>query len=500
MKDKWTGNKWNSVTGNFTPDQSTFTLQEVAIKDANGKDIANPYNLFYSIPRSMMTIFALTAKSQTSQTDATLTEYIKNTEYGIATIDAKYSNADGTISDNFIIGTNMYLPLIRNPKDSRATGEQRTISGIAFSLSADNKSGYFLSVASSQNTNSDKSYRDINVYKIVNGKPVKLSDEQKDTDSSIVTGISGGKMYRVDIRANYSTPSGGSSKVLTLRVSINNQSFLVIDQSPLSTITQKVGLLSLQGVSAFDYIYTAPLTIQEFTSNEAFDPYKGFLGGNSSIVKTFGDFIFNQKSQQTSSTWLKEFGPVARELRRIQSRYTTPGFPLYPQLVNNTDVTIAGSSLDSFTMDTYVLNNTGAFTALANEQEKQFAVIGNRIVPADSFEYIDPTLSEADKQEMIGFDSTWIQRETEAKALSEWMRDQWSHQQKVLSMQTFLNPTIQIGDVVEVSYPDNGLYSSEDTSIPTGYAANKFVVLSINSTYDKDSPPTTSLECRSIYI
>jgi len=500
MKDKWTGNKWNSVTGNFTPDQSVFTLQEVAIKDATGKDIANPYNLFYSIPRSMMTVFAPAVKSQVSSTDATLTEYIKNTEYRIATIDAKYSKADGTVSDNFIIGTNMYFPLTTNPKDNRATGEQRTISGIAFSLSSDNKSGYFLSIASSQNTNSDKSYRDINVYKLVNGIPIKLSDEQKDTDSSIVTGINGGKMYRVDIRANYSIPSGGSDKVLTLRVSINNQSFLVIDQSPLTTITQKIGLASLQGVSAFDYVYTAPLTIEEFTSNQTFDPYKGFLGGDSSIVKTFGEFIFSQKSQQTNSTWIREFGPVARELRRIQSRYTTPGFPLYPSLVNNTDVTIAGVSLDSFTMDAYVLNNTGAFTALANEQEKQFAIIGNRIVPADSFEYIDPTLSEADKQEIIGFDSTWIQRETEAKALSEWMRDQWSKQQKVLSMQTFLNPTIQIGDVVEVSYPSNGLYSSEDSSIPTGFTANKFVVLSINSTYDKDSPPTTSLDCRSIYI
>jgi hypothetical protein len=307
-------------------------------------------------------------------------------------------------------------------------------------------------------------------------------------------------MYRVDIRANYSTPSGGSSKVLTLRISVNNQSFLVVDQSPLSTITQKVGLISLQGVSAFDYIYTAPLTIEEFTSNQAFDPYKGFLGGGSSIIKTFGEFVFNQKSQQTNSAWLKEFGPVARELRRIQSRYQYPGFPLYPSLVNNTDVTVAGVSLDSFTMDVYVLNNTGAFTALANEDEKQFAVIGNKIVPSDAFEYIDPTLTEADKQEIVGFDSTWIQRETEAKALSEWMRDQWSKQQKVLSMQTFLNPTIQIGDVVEVSYPSNGLYSSEDSSIPAGSAANKFIVLSINSTYDKDSPPTTSLECRSIYI
>ena len=500
LKNDWAGRKWNSVAGTLATDQSVFTLQEVPIKGVDGKDIANPNNLFYAIPRSMMTIFAPVVTPKTSLTDPTLTEYVNNTQYSMATIEAEYYQANGNFIDNFIIGTNMYFPLLINPKNSVATGEQRTISGIAFSLSADNRSGYFLSIASSQNTNGDKSYRDINFYKIVNGVPVKLTDEQKEGDSSIITGISGGKMYRVDIRANYSIPSGGSSKVLTLRISVNNQSFLVVDQSPLATITQKVGLISLQGVSAFDYIYTAPLTIEEFTSNQAFDPYKGFLGGGSSIVKTFGEFIFNQKSQQTNSAWLKEFGPVARELRRIQSRYQYPGFPLYPSLVNNTDVTIAGASLDSFTMDVYVLNNTGAFTALANEDEKQFAVIGNRIVPSDAFEYIDPTLTEADKQEIVGFDSTWIQRETEAKALSEWMRDQWSKQQKVLSMQTFLNPTIQIGDVVEVSYPSNGLYSSEDSSIPAGYAANKFIVLSINSTYDKDSPPTTSLECRSIYI
>jgi len=59
---------------------------------------------------------------------------------------------------------------------------------------------------------------------------------------------------------------------------------------------------------------------------------------------------------------------------------------------------------------------------------------------------------------------------------------------------------IQIGDVIEVSYPANDLYSSEDSSIPAGSAANKFVVLSINSAFDKDSPPTTSLACRSVHI
>ena len=107
---------------------------------------------------------------------------------------------------------------------------------------------------------------------------------------------------------------------------------------------------------------------------------------------------------------------------------------------------------------------------------------------------------DADKKEIVGFDSTWIQRESEAKDLAEWMTNQWSKQQKVVSIETFLNPIVQIGDVVEVSYPNNDLYSSEDSSTPLGSAANRFVVLSINGAYDKDSPPTTSLECRSIYI
>jgi hypothetical protein len=151
-------------------------------------------------------------------------------------------------------------------------------------------------------------------------------------------------------------------------------------------------------------------------------------------------------------------------------------------------------------MDVYVLNNTGAFTALANNEEKQFVIVGNSIVSSDSFEYMDPNLTDAQKQEIIGFDSTWIQRETEAKDLASWMTYQWSRQQKVVSLETFLNPIVQIGDVVEISYPNNEIYSSEDSNIPSGYIAGKFIVLSIDSTYDKDSPPTTLLACRSIHI
>ena len=491
LLNDWSGGKLDTGTGEFTPidpPDLIYTLKE----EVGGKKIEDVHNLVNKIPRSMLAVFA--PDLDTTNIDSP----IKNKIYSIATAQAKFFTDANVAPENFIIGTNMYFPLVKDMY-GKATGNERTIAGLAFSLSSDNRSGYYLSIATSQNTKSDKSFREINLYKIVSGKPVKMRDSQKDTDGSIITNVNGGKLYRVDIRANISRPVGATGDILALKVFIGHKSFVVVDDDPILPITEKIGLMSLQGVSAFDYVYTALTDSQTFISGDIFDPYKGFLGGESVIIKTFGDFIFNHKAKAASNTWIREFGPVARELRRIQSRYHGPGFPLYPQLVNNPDVTIVGSDINSFAMDLYVLNNTGAFTDLANNQEKQFIVVGNSIVPSDSFEYMDPGLSEADKQEQIGFDSTWIQKESEAKELSEWITTQWSKQQKVLSLETFINPLIQIGDVVEVSYPNNKIYSTEDAQIPAGYVASKFVVLSIDSTYDKESPPTTSMACRSIY-
>ena len=65
-------------------------------------------------------------------------------------------------------------------------------------------------------------------------------------------------------------------------------------------------------------------------------------------------------------------------------------------------------------------------------------------------------------------------------------------------MEIVPNPLIQIGDVVEVSYPIASLYSSEDVSVPAGFAVGKYVVLDIN--HDWVNGPSTKLLCRSIYV
>ena len=502
LTNEWEGRKWTSTAGTFgAKDNSIFTLAEVLVKkDDKGNIIKDPKNLLNSIPRSMMTIFAPLHTEKPNLEDPSKPNVITPNElYSIVTQEADFlGTVTADSNDSFAIGTNMYFPLLVDDVSQKATGNQKTISGIAFSLSADNTSGYMLTIGTSQNATVDKNYRDVNFYKIVAGKPVKMTTSQKETDGTIITNINGGELYRIDIKANWSKPAGQTKKALALKISINNSVIAVIDTDPL-VITEKIGLLSLQGISAFDYVYTTSIAKEEFLSKDEYNLYKGFLGGASSVIKTFGDFIFNKGATIATVSWLREFGPVARELRRIKARYATPGFPRYTQLVNNDDVTIVGTALDPFTMDTFVLNNTGAFTSLANGEEKQFIVVGDFITPSDQFEYIDPTLTDEDKKEQVAFDSTWIQREDEAKALAKWMTNQWSKQQKVLTLQTFVNPLLQVGDVIEISYPDNKIYSSEDVGIPTGYSASKFVILSLDNTYDSASPPTTSIVCRSIY-
>ena len=491
-QDGWTQLEWNSATGNFTSSPGSMLTTSIPAYDPKGSD--GQKMLYEGVSRSMATIFANDVKyvPPSNPNDPATDKYVPNTLYKIATTEAQYNSSSDKA---FVIGTNMYFPLIVDKTTKQITGNQMTTAGIAFSLNANNTSGYLLSISTTQNSNGDKTYRDVNFYKIVDGKPVAMTTSQKDEDGSIVTNINGGDLYKVEIKGI--TIMNGSEENRVFKISLNGKIVGITDTSPIP-LTNKIGIASLQGVTSFDYVYTASLTKEEFGSTSSFDAYAGFLSTNSAMVKTFSDFIFNKNDKAVTDVWLREFGPVARELKRITGRYTnSPGYPLYPVIVQNNDVTLVGSSLDPFTMDVFVMNNTGTFTSLSNGQEKSFVIVGNQITPSDAFEYIDPSLTDEDRSEEIAFDSLWIQKESEAIALSKWITEQWSKQQRVVSLETFINPLIQIGDVVEISYPANQLYSSEDVTPP--YSAGKYVVLEVENNYDDISPPVTRLTCRSIY-
>ena len=489
LKAEWTGRILDESTKTSYVDNTKFTLDDIsATNNSFGVNFA------LDVPRTMMTVFAPNTQKTTSTDANGVSTYVYTDNKKYTMVSPNTISPDYTVAtpQYFSIGTSMYFPLLKTVA-GQDTGEQRTKGGIAFCLNSDNTSGYLLQINTTQNVTKDKNYKDITMYKIVNGELKELGDTQASDGASPITGIDGGELYKIDIKVARVT--NGGSTVNVFKILFNGTRFVVKDTSPLN-ITSKLALCSMQGATSFDFIYATSITDSDFAKDVSYDPYKGFLGINSKIVKYFSDFIFSGSSAVSKPIWMREFGPVARELKRITTRYSTPGFPKFTQTVLNPNVTVVGQSLDSFSLDVFVMNNSGAFTPLSDGTEKRFAVIGDSIQTKDAFEYIDSAISEEDKKQGIAFDSTWIQKDSEAKALHDWIRTQWSKQQRVVELDTFFNPLLEIGDTIEISYPSNGLYSSEDT-LPSGQSVGKYVIIETSNSSDLSG--ITKIKARSIY-
>jgi hypothetical protein len=178
---------------------------------------------------------------------------------------------------------------------------------------------------------------------------------------------------------------------------------------------------------------------------------------------------------------------VARELRKVSIKYSErPGYPLYASLGINKYVQILGSRLTSFGAEIYLLNNAGTYVPVDDGQLHSFSVIGNYVVPTGQHEYMDKTVNEFSAPEPAIFESMWIQNESDAKKLSQWIKTQWSKQQMIVNMEVFGNPLLSVGDVITINYPDNNLDGT-----------GKFIITNVNLSYDGGL--STNITARSIY-
>jgi len=421
LKTGWTGLKINTTDKTSTVDNSIFSLQST---NSSGNLISS----------SLMTLSAP----------------VGTKEYHAAKI-----QADPFCTENyFSVGTSMFFSLVRD-KMNRITGNQVVSAGIGIGWSTgtvplysapgtpasgttSSINGYILKIATSQNVaNKGLKSRDVQLFKVVNGVETPVSDTQTAEDNSI-TGISGGELYRVDIKVS----QADSSKRI-FKIKFNNTIITATDTDPIA-ITNDIALISLDGTVSFDYIYSAVISKDEFNQSIAYDNYGSYLGNSTLIQNVFGDFLANGSTSSTvKAPWIKEFGPVAREIKKISTKYATrPGFVKYPQIILNPNASILGYTADSFGIEAYILNNTGTFIDFTDGGEKSFIVVGETIAPLDPFEYIEPDLTSTKNEEQVAFESRWIQREAEAKALSNWMRTQWSKQQTVFNIDVFPNPPI----------------------------------------------------------
>ncbi len=361
-----------------------------------------------------------------------------------------------------------------------SSAEIRGQGGIGFFTSSNGLDGYYVLIQTTTNL-SDKSDKEIKILKAKNGKITVLNDTQKGSSSKTLTGILGGISYKVDINTFM------SSGVRVIDVYINNFKITATDTSDLVAKTSNVAMFAASGKANFDYFYATPITESQYNSGVIQNVYIGKYGNNT-LNFLYGDKIIENKNVSSGQvSFLEEFGTVARELRKIKIKYEArPANPLYASIGINKNVSILGERLSSFGAEVYAINNSGTYTPLDDSDLYSFSIIGNYIVVSGQHEYVSNTLSENTVAEPVIFESSWIQSESDAKALTTWIQGQWSKQQQVVNLETFGNPLIAIGDVISINYPSNDFDGTE-----------KFVVTQVNNSFKEGLQ--TSITARSIY-
>ena len=375
--------------------------------------------------------------------------------------------------DYYNFGTGLFFKGTKT--DTKGSG------GIGFFTNSNGLDGYYVKLETTSNLPESGSDRPLSIFKVKNGVITPLQDTQEKGSNKSLAYLAQGVSYKVDIRVKI------QSSVVAIDVFINNFKVTAVDSSDIISPTSNVALFSNANSTFFDYVYSIPLNETQYKDGVIGNQYSGRFGS------TTLDFLYGDKlssgfdNSGISGGAIDEFGTVARELLKVNIKYDSrPAFPIITSLGLNQFVELLGYRLNSFGAEVYVLNNAGTFIPLDDSKFASFSIIGNTLVQSGQNEYMDKTINEFTVPEQATFESVWIQKESDAKSLSDWIRAQWSKKQSVCELEVFSNPLISVGDIVTINYPSNGLDGTQ-----------KFIVLGINNSFDGGL--NTKITTRSIY-
>ncbi len=425
----------------------------------------------------------IAAKGSEKQTTKSLFQLSNNvkdsTNYTVA---FKSFDTLTTTSTYYSFGTSLFFK--SNDKNPNQSG------GFGFFVGGEGLDGYFIKIETTASAGANKS-NEFTILKVKGGRSYPLEDSQQ-TKTKTLTGIYGGKTYKIDVRvmvtattrvisvyvngfkitATDSNPTAGASSQ---------------DQTPVLPVSKRVAMMCNEGTIYFDYVYGMHLTPEQYEQESLFNVYDGqyseaaisFLYGNKTLQN-------NTVSNSSSNGFIEEFGAVARELRVLKTKYDSrPGFPLYASTGVNSFAKIIGQRLTSFGAEVYVLNNSGTFIPLDDSEFYSFYILGKYISQSGQLEYVDNTAGEYTVKEPVIFESKWIQKQTDVVALADWIKNIWSVKQTIIQMSVFGNPLISVGDIITISDSYNELTTTR-----------KFVVLNVTNGF-KDGLET-NITCRTL--
>ena len=393
----------------------------------------------------------------------------------------EFDSIDNTKS-YFAFGTRMFF-------DSQFESPEQA-GGIAIFTDPQGKYGYYLILRSTAFAGLKKDLMLVKQWKVGNKTGIKILKDSQDNSFSTLAGIYAGSAYNIDVVIKKETGQN------TITVFVNGFKMTAKDtmfesgESEVNPVvpTKNIGVHCGQGVVYFEYIYGKDITESEYNtiSVKSGLDYVGVYSDDS-LSLLYGDLIYaSGETVESRKGSLLEFGSTAREIRKIKTVYSErPAIPNYARTGNNKYANILAQRVQPFSFESYVLNNTSTSVPLHDGEFASFYVNGSRISKSSPIDYDTKSNEDSNNIEPLIMDTSWIQSESDAKRLAEWIKSTTLNKGRIIEMEVFGNPLISPGDIVSINYPLQGI--SNDT---------KYIVTNANIKFQEGV--STSISCRAI--
>lgn len=278
-------------------------------------------------------------------------------------------------------------------------------------------------------------------------------------------------------------------------VSVNGIPVLrVVDDGTDIPTSDRSGLyVRGDGVADFEYFYMmADGGIQETDLDNS--SYLDLIRGGYYSNQYYKDFASRTRVSQKRrgrktvnyTQWydqrqFDEFGMQVHEYRPYEVTFDKKPV-LYSTLYVSNDTQIV--------TDEYVHNPFGAHFIIANASrfnsvvngedtltygadnsiDQKIMITGRTIQQAEAVDYevSNEQAIKARGEIELQFESQWIQSEAAAKALGDWIINNWSSPCDEIELEIFGNPLIQLGDVIAINYPPKNMSESTHKYFVTG--------------------------------
>ncbi|XAO35236.1 minor tail protein [Streptomyces phage Francob] len=323
----------------------------------------------------------------------------------------------------------------------------------------------------------------------------------KRTSSGTLTQIGGkGAVAAIDYDKWYDVDIVVTSTA-RITVSINGIPVMnVIDNGTDLPVSGRAGLyVRGDSVADFEYFYMmADGGIQETDLDNS--SYLDLIRGGYFSNQYYRDFVTRTRvamkrrgrkpvwyTQWYDQRYFDEFGQQVHEYRPYDITFDKKPV-LYSSLyVSNDSQVVTDEYIHNPFGAKFIIANASRINSVVNGEDtltfgadnpvdQKIMITGRTIQQAEAKEYeVKNEVAIRSRGEIaLEFSSQWIQSEAAAKALGDWIVENWSEPCDEVSINVFGNPLIQIGDVISVNYPPKNMAAS----------THKYFVISVRQSWD----------------